>query len=245
MSSIGEVLSDSRRNIGKSIKDVEKATKIRSKYIEALENDDFSQIPGDIYVKGFIRTYSDYLGLDSEILVKQYRLEHHPVAQPEPAAARPTVTLGPKSRRRGGRVAVIGAAVSGVFIVLLLWGMLIGRRPAGVQVRSAGELAGPAAGTRKIKTAAKSQSGAAVADEWLTVTVHAASQPCWLRAVGDRRHMLFEQVLRAGETRTWAARRTIQLEAGNPSGLMVWVDGVYRGVMDASGGNPKRVYSLN
>ena len=58
MSEIGNSLREARIRQGLSIKDVEAATKIRGKYLEALEQDDFEVLPGPTYVKGFLRTYA-------------------------------------------------------------------------------------------------------------------------------------------------------------------------------------------
>jgi cytoskeleton protein RodZ len=52
--------------------EVELATKIRSKYIRALEEEEFSILPGDAYIRGFLRTYADYLGLDGQLYVDEY-----------------------------------------------------------------------------------------------------------------------------------------------------------------------------
>src|SRR5581483_2058869 len=47
-------------------------TKIRAKYIRALEEEDFTAIPGDAYIRGFLRTYAEYLGLDGDVYVDEY-----------------------------------------------------------------------------------------------------------------------------------------------------------------------------
>lgn len=55
------------------VHEVEEATKIRAKYLRALENEEFNLLPGSAYVRSFIRTYADYLGLDSRALLDRYR----------------------------------------------------------------------------------------------------------------------------------------------------------------------------
>jgi cytoskeleton protein RodZ len=52
---------------------VESATKIRAKYLRALENEEWDQLPGPTFVRTFLRTYADYLGLDSKLLVEDYK----------------------------------------------------------------------------------------------------------------------------------------------------------------------------
>ena len=72
MFEIGNSLREARERQGLGYPEIELATKIRSKYIRALEEEDFTSIPGDAYIRGFLRTYADYLGLDGEIYVDEY-----------------------------------------------------------------------------------------------------------------------------------------------------------------------------
>ena len=58
------------------IADVEAKTKIRAKYLRALENEEFSMLPGPTFVKTFLRTYAEALGLDPHVLVEEYRAAH-------------------------------------------------------------------------------------------------------------------------------------------------------------------------
>ena len=72
MFEIGNSLREARERQGLGYPEIELATKIRAKYIRALEEEDFTSIPGDAYIRGFLRTYADYLGLDGEIYVDEY-----------------------------------------------------------------------------------------------------------------------------------------------------------------------------
>jgi cytoskeleton protein RodZ len=69
---IGNSLREARERQGLGYPEIELATKIRSKYIRALEEEDFTSIPGDTYIRGFLRTYADYLGLDGDVYVDEY-----------------------------------------------------------------------------------------------------------------------------------------------------------------------------
>lgn len=72
MFEIGNSLREARERQGLGYPEVELATKIRAKYLRALEEEDFTAIPGDAYIRGFLRTYADYLGLDSDVYVDEY-----------------------------------------------------------------------------------------------------------------------------------------------------------------------------
>jgi cytoskeleton protein RodZ len=71
MPSIGETLREARMRQRLDIADVEDRTKIRAKYLRALENEEFGMLPGPTFVKTFLRTYAEMLGLDPHVLVEE------------------------------------------------------------------------------------------------------------------------------------------------------------------------------
>lgn len=73
MESIGQILKTARIEKNLTLEDIEKATSIRCKYLQAIEEDKFSETPGEVFVKGIIRTYGNYLGLDGLELVNMYK----------------------------------------------------------------------------------------------------------------------------------------------------------------------------
>jgi Helix-turn-helix domain/RodZ C-terminal domain len=80
MFEIGASLREARLKRGLSPADVQKAIRIRDRYLQALEEERWEQLPGDAYVKGFLRTYADFLGLDGNLYVDEY---NNRFAQPE------------------------------------------------------------------------------------------------------------------------------------------------------------------
>jgi transcriptional regulator with XRE-family HTH domain len=72
MFEIGHSLRAARERQGLSYAEIEHATKIRAKYIRALEEEEFTVLPSDAYIRGFLRTYADYLGLDGDVYVEEY-----------------------------------------------------------------------------------------------------------------------------------------------------------------------------
>lgn len=73
MASIGEELRRERQRRGLTLEQVTDVLHIKVAYLHALEHDEFNQIPGTIYTKGFIKNYSDFLGLDSRRLVDTFK----------------------------------------------------------------------------------------------------------------------------------------------------------------------------
>src|SRR5947208_10463531 len=98
MPEIGETLRDARMRAKIDVSEVEASTKIRAKYLRALENEEWGLLPGPTFVRSFLRTYADYLGLDSKLLVEEYRLRHEGPSELDMAPISPS--LGPDRRAR-------------------------------------------------------------------------------------------------------------------------------------------------
>jgi cytoskeleton protein RodZ len=125
---IGEALREERERQGLTLEDLGGRTKIRTRYLRALENEDWDILPGPAYVRGFLRTYASTLGLDAEDLVDDYREEFE---APTPRAGLPEMVLsehrGPNGRRsRFGRGWLIAALVVGLVALLLVLGLFVG-----------------------------------------------------------------------------------------------------------------------
>lgn len=73
MRTVGEILSEKRKSLGLSLEGIEKETKIRAKYLEAIERNDFFSFPQSTTVKGFIRNYAQVLGLSAENILAVFR----------------------------------------------------------------------------------------------------------------------------------------------------------------------------
>jgi cytoskeleton protein RodZ len=110
------------------VSEIEAQTKIRAKYLRALENEEWDLLPGPTFVRSFLRTYAQALGLDAKALVEEYRLNYE---RPSEAALEPIVSTPssgpsrgrvPSSRPSRGYMALIG--IVGVVIVLLVIGLL-------------------------------------------------------------------------------------------------------------------------
>jgi cytoskeletal protein RodZ len=72
LDSIGETLREARRNRRATLEDASRSTKIKFEILEQLEADEFDRIAAPAYTKGFLKLYSEYLGLDSQTIVEAY-----------------------------------------------------------------------------------------------------------------------------------------------------------------------------
>jgi cytoskeleton protein RodZ len=111
MPEIGDQLRETRMRNRIDIAEVEAATKIRAKYLRALENEEWDLLPGPTFVKTFLRTYADYLGLDARNLVEEYRSRYE-----RPAAQE----LTPFGTSLGGRRARPGRPIFAPWMAVLV-----------------------------------------------------------------------------------------------------------------------------
>lgn len=118
-SRIGSVFREARNRRKVDLSEVEAATRIRVRYLRAIENEEWDVLPGGVYTRGFIRTYAGFLGLDGERLAEDYRKGvegGQRGAAPEPAAA----SASPRPERRWPAPRGSWVAVAAVLLVAVI-----------------------------------------------------------------------------------------------------------------------------
>ncbi len=103
MFEIGNSLREARVRKELDFPELEQGTKIRAKYLRALEDEAFDQLPGPTYVKGFLRTYADYLGLDGQLYVDEYNVRYGTGDEVLERRVRSTPSPRPRTRQRRRR----------------------------------------------------------------------------------------------------------------------------------------------
>ena len=128
MPEIGETLRETRMRRRIDMTEVEAATKIRAKYLRALENEEWDLLPGPTYVKSFLRTYAEALGLDGRLLVEEYKLRHERLSDVELQPITPRSARDRDRRRRkapgAGRDVAVAVVVLGIVGGLIALGQL-------------------------------------------------------------------------------------------------------------------------
>jgi cytoskeleton protein RodZ len=81
MASFGENLRREREMRGVSLEEISATTKINLRFLQALEAEDFARIPGGLFTRSFLRTYAEYLGLDTERILAEYQLVAPPAVE--------------------------------------------------------------------------------------------------------------------------------------------------------------------
>ncbi len=215
MPDIGETLRETRMRRRIDMNDVEAATKIRAKYLRALENEEWDLLPGPTFVKTFLRTYAEYLGLDARNLVEEYKQRYERGAHDLRPLGPPVAT---RRRRRGPRPVITPAVLVGIAVVLLLGALYgLGRwGPDGSDEDPAQSTATPretpdrpTAAERRKRREADARAKRRAAERRtvrLQVVAEGPVEVCLLSAGGRR--LVDARTLQAGErTRTFRGRR--------------------------------------
>jgi cytoskeleton protein RodZ len=119
---LGEVLRTAREGKGVDLARVERDTKIRERYLSALERGEYRELPGPVYTKGFLRNYAAYLGLDPEYLIDLYRIESAAAASERPQREQPRPR--PLASRRSRAFVVTPGAVVAAILTILVGGFV-------------------------------------------------------------------------------------------------------------------------
>jgi cytoskeleton protein RodZ len=123
MPEIGETLRETRMRRRIDMTEVEAATKIRAKYLRALENEEWDLLPGPTFVKTFLRTYAEYLDLDPRLLVEEYRQRYERPSTQDLRPFKPGAAAQ-RRRRQPQRRGPSGPAIVVVLGVVVLLGVL-------------------------------------------------------------------------------------------------------------------------
>jgi len=121
---IGNSLREARLRRELELPEAEQGTKIRQKYLRALEDERFELLPAHTYVKGFLRTYAEYLGLDGQLYVDEYNSRYVIGEEEAPLRARRVpAAKGRQADRRESRVVVVAllAIALVTFLVIAAW----------------------------------------------------------------------------------------------------------------------------
>jgi cytoskeleton protein RodZ len=213
---IGSSLKEARVRQGLEFAEIETGTKIRGKYLHALEDEQFDVLPGETYIKGFLRTYAEYLGLDGQLYVDEFNSRYVAPEEIQPIRARRTAQARNHRRIQGG---VLVAALIGIAVVTAL---VIA---AWTSAPSKQNLAGvsPTAPKHKQKKQTHAQ-----ATKRPRITLRAVRSNVSLLAVrkgGPTGRILLENTeLAPGEAKHFI-RRKLWIVTGTPENLRVIVNG--------------------
>jgi hypothetical protein len=114
---IGNSLRDARVRKGLELTELEAETKIRAKYLRALEEEEFDALPGESYVKGFLRTYAERLGLDGQLYVDEYSSRFALAEEPLVSSRQQGRTRRSRAESHAVVVALVGILAVTVLVI--------------------------------------------------------------------------------------------------------------------------------
>jgi cytoskeleton protein RodZ len=213
---IGSSLRDARIRRGLELAQVERDIKIRARYLAALEDDDFEALPGSAYARGFLRTYAEYLGLETQRFVDEYDSRFAP-----PVDAPPVAPV--RIERAGGgigRWVAAAAIVAAALVALIAWQLSSG---SGGNERAATRTIAPTTATRPRTTPAPK---AGVVPAVARLTLAATRGSCWLAVhIGSAGGpSVWEGTLEPGRTVHFVSKR-LWMRLGAPWNVDAWLNG--------------------
>jgi cytoskeletal protein RodZ len=241
MPEIGSTLREARMRERIDVSEIEAKTKIRAKYLRALENEEWGLLPGPTFVKSFLRTYATALGLDGKALVEEYRLHHE---RPSEGMLEPIVSSPQRNRSRSrssgggssgdgasrGYMIAVGSIVAVIILLIVL--LATGGSSKSPTHTTTGQHAKPAQSAKHHKAGSTGGTTAAASDVvTLSLTPTATVYVCLLGDEG--RKLIPGEELQPGQsTATYHAKR-FEITLGNNAVDLV-IDGKPRTVPPSS-----------
>ena len=215
MFEIGTSLREARLRQGLDFPELEQGTKIRAKYLRALEDEQFDVLPAQTYVKGFLRSYAEYLGLDGQLYVDEYNSRFVVGEEEQPSRPRRSAPppRGVQVQSRVVLLTLLGiAAVTALVIVAWTRGEPQKVPPVGLgstQTPTPQTPAKPAGPTNTVRLIVRAKRG-----------------PCWLSvhrgsATGS---ILYQGTLEQGQDQVFRARR-LWITLDRPENLLMILNG--------------------
>ena len=214
MFEIGSSLREARLRKGLDFRELEQETKIRAKYLRHLEDEEFDALPGETYVKGFLRAYADFLGLDGQLYVDEYNSRFSVGEQEESPLRRRRARKKPSPHLRVERNVVI-LALAGIAVlaalVIVAW-----RFGSGGTAQEIPNLAQPQQPKAKLPTPARYAN--------LFVQAVRGSSLLQVREGSASGRLLYQGTLERGQSQRFVARK-LWVNAGSPENLWLRLNG--------------------
>ncbi|NLJ33122.1 MAG: helix-turn-helix domain-containing protein [Firmicutes bacterium] len=239
--SLGQFLKSTREGKGISLKEAAEETKIRVRYLQALEEDDFACLPGEVYARGFLRNYARFLGIPAKEISR-----FEPISAP---AEKEIVLKQPVLERRSKRerprrwlpALLLGLSVLvALFLLLGYFTRLAGQGgenggppkgaippvlpPHGEDIDEGGENEDWPLGELTLLADTEHMVEYLVSKGPIVLEVRAGDTPCWLRVIADGAPIA-DETLQPGDVREYTAEESLGGRAGNPGSLSLVVNG--------------------
>ncbi len=237
MFEIGPALREARERKGLSFPQVEEGTKIRARYIRALEEEAFGILPGATYTKGFLRAYADYLGLDGHLFIDEFNSRFHDPRGEEDRAIYSKPNSRPRVRKRRDTnivLIVLAAIVAVASMVFLGFSSNQSNVPLPPPPQSSSGTGGATSTTTSPSgstTAAKHHTSSARypivlsapgGSSWLTAHLGSATGPAAISTTGSD---LSQYLIAQGQAVTISAKGPVVISLGAPGSVTITIAG--------------------
>lgn len=230
MPEIGATLREARMRAHIDLSEIEAKTKIRARYLRALENEEWDVLPGPTFTKSFLRTYAEALDLDAKTLIEEYRLQNEQPGEAElqPIVSTPRRTRPGRSESAGGdlrgpsRGYAIAIGAIAIVILLLIVGLLTHKSGKGPNTRKQQNVATGhhhhsqrhRAGTKAANSGHHPTRTASRPGE--ATIVLQATETVWICLIGEGERKLIPGIeLHAGESSGPYHAKRFQMTLGN------------------------------
>jgi hypothetical protein len=225
MFEIGGSLREARLKRNLSPADVQKAIRIRDRYLQALEEERWELLPGDAYVKGFLRTYADYLGLDGNLYVEEYNSRF---ARPDEPAFVPE-RFAHTARRFGGvgflRPLVVVGVIAAIVAGLAAWQLAGSGGKKGAPPTTRSTTTTSRHTTRAKKKTHPTHVASALPSRAVVVAARGNSW-LWVRSGGANGPTVYQGTLLQGKTLPVNLERgPVWIRIGDPASIVVRLGG--------------------
>ena len=247
--SLGERFRAAREQRGLTLSDVAEQVRIRSVYLAAIEEENWKAIGAPVYIRGFLRTYARFLGLDPEDAVAQFNAADGPAGAASASAGspQPSSDYRPQSSSLGPLIWIAGAialALIGFVIYLYVTPPHTGQQQLAATAAgqpTAPSLAGGSATAVPASPAAASTAAASPRPQTKTLAIH-LSAPSWLRVTVDG-NVSIEGTFPAGTTKSFHGK-TALVRVGNAGGVEITVDGKPVGKLGGTGDVAEKQFAM-
>ncbi len=234
--SIGDTLADARRQAGLTITQVSQRTCIRETIIRGIERGDFSSCGGDFYARGHIRSIARAVGADDEELIREYDAVHGaPKAIRAADVFEPATPIKIKERRRPNwslAMVLVLAVIAGYGVYRVVNSAAarsVSEQATSGRVLSHHHAAHPAAASPSAMPSAPATASPNVV---ISLT---AIQDCWVEFTKPDGVFLLQAYVVGGTSKSWSFSRAVNMNIGNPGGIVLTVNGKRVGSPGISG----------
>jgi cytoskeleton protein RodZ len=230
MFEIGNSLREARLRQGLDLTEIEQATKVRSRYLKALEEEQFEVLPGQTYVKGFLKSYADHLGLDGDLYVEEFNSRYATGEEEPMPRARGSGGSWPRPVHLHSSAVLISLTAIGLATALVIVAWRFGATDEPDEIPGlppvAEESTKQATKTRKSRRRTK----AAAPARRVRLVASAVGGRCWLEVHrgSEAGELLFEGTIEQGTAKGPFSGKKLWLNVGAPSNLVIRVNGERR-----------------